>query len=66
MLKIRRGIFSPRSFSSIGRMLFPAMTWKRPARSTRLWIQRMRPAAMIRIDDRIVPVRMAVKLPPLA
>jgi len=47
-------------------MLFPAMTWKRPALSTRLWTQRMIPAAMIRIDDRIVPVRIAVKLPPLA
>ena len=65
MLRISSGTFRPRSFRTMGRMLFPEITWNRPAFRRRLWAQRITPAATTRIDERIVPVRIAVKLPPL-
>ena len=65
MLRTSSGILRPRNFSSTGRMLLPAMTWKRPALRMKLWAYRISPAEITRMADKIVAVLIALKLPAL-
>jgi len=65
MQRTKSGVLRPRSLSTVGRTLFPAMIWKRPDVTTRFCAYRMTAAESTRMTDMTVAARMAVKLPAL-